>query len=122
MRTAAGSTTIPLSVATDNRQERLAPQRRSVGRLERTDANLADLLEPLCHDLHVGFHDPLTQPAELFHVLPVNDLAKLLPRDAEFVEQGRYGEKRAEKRVPLHAQLEIGAVSRLACNLETPAA
>ena len=39
-------------------------------------------------------------------------------RDAEFLEQRRHGEERAEERVALHAQLQVGAIGRLARDLE----
>ena len=60
----------------------------------------------------------VAQPAELLHVLLVHDLVELFLGDAEFLEQRRHGEERAEERVALHAQLQVAAIGGLPGNLE----
>src|SRR5207249_11904179 len=103
----------------DDREQRLAAQRRSIGRRQLANLDLADALESLRHHLHVRADDRFAETAELLHVLLVHDLAELLLADAELVEERRDGEERAEERIPLHAQLQVGAVGGLARDLES---
>ena len=68
------------------------------------------------------FTTPVAEPAELLHVLLVHDLVELLLGDAEFLEQRRHGEERAEERVALHAQLQVAAIGGLRGQSRTRAA
>src|SRR4030095_12102464 len=95
--------TARLSGAGDDRKQRLPTQRRPIRSSELADAYLSDAVEPLGHDLHVGFHDGVAEPTEFLHVLFLHDLAELLLRDAKFLKQRRHGEERAEEGVALHA-------------------
>ena len=58
------------------------------------------------------------QLAELFDVLLAHDVAILLLRDAELLQQRAYREECAEECIALHAELQVGAVRRLAGNLK----
>ena len=118
MRTASRPAPVPVAVPGEDRQERLATHAGSIGRGELADWDLAHAIEPLRHDLHVGLHDALAQSSELLHVLVVHDLVELLLRDTKLLEQRRDGEKRAEKGVALHAQLEVASIGGLPGNLE----
>src|SRR5436190_18776511 len=107
MRAAAAAVTVAMSCF-DDRQQRLAAHAGSIRRRQRADRNLLYALEALRHDLHVGLDDALAQSAELLDVLLVHDLVELLLGDAEFAQQRRHREERAEEGVALHAQLKVG--------------
>ena len=101
-----------------DRQQRPATHAGPIGGIDLADGDFLHALEALGHDLHVGFHDALAQPAELLHVLVVHHLVELFLGDAEFLEQRRHREERAEERVALHAQLKVGAIGGISGNLE----
>ena len=101
-----------------DRQKGLSTHRGTIDGSELADGNLAHPIEALRHDFHVGFHDAFAEPAELLDVLPVHDLAELLLIDPELVQQRRDGEERAEKRVALHAELQVRAIGGVARNLK----
>ena len=99
-------------------QQRLAAQGGVVGRGERADLDLLDLIEALHHDFHVGLDDGFAELAELLDVLLVDDVAILLLGDAELLEQGADGEECAEEGVALHAELQVAAVGGLFGDVE----
>ena len=72
----------------EDRQQRLAAQAGAIGRGHLADVDLLDPLEALDHDFHVRLDDRFAQLAELLHVLLVDDIAVLLLRDAELLQQG----------------------------------
>src|SRR5262245_63299877 len=109
----AASAAVALDRGGDDRQQRLTAKRRAIRRRQLTDVDFADELEPLRYHFHVRLDDRFAQAPELLHVLPVHDLAALLLIDPELIEQRRYGEERAEERVSLHAELQVGAIGRL---------
>src|SRR4030095_6102675 len=119
VRTTATSAAISISVRAKHRQDRLTAQAGTVRRIERADIDFANALETLSHDFHVRGHDPLAQAAEFFDVLLVDHLTELVPADLEFIQQRRDREKRAEERIALHTQLQVGAIGGIARNLET---
>jgi hypothetical protein len=80
---------LPVTGRIDRLDERLTHD----GRRELADRDFPHALEPLGHHLHVGGHHAFTQPAELLHVLVVDDLVELCLRDAKFLEQRRDGDK-----------------------------
>ena len=102
----------------DDGQQRLSAHRRPIGRVELADGNFAHAAEALRHDFHVGLHDSFAEPSELLDVLLVDDLVELLLRDAEFLQEWRHREERAEERVALHAQLKVATVGRLSRDVE----
>ena len=99
-------------------QQRLAAEAGVIGCGDFADRDLFHALEALQHDFHVRLHDGFAQLAELLHILLVDDLAELLLRDAELLQHGADREKCAEKRVALHAQLQIGAIGGFARDVE----
>ena len=89
-----------------------------VGRRELADLDLLDALEALHHHFHVRLHHGFAQLAELLHILLADNFAVLLLRDAKLLKQGADPEKRAEKCVALHPELQIAAVSGVARDVE----
>ena len=119
MRPAAAALAIADILGWNQRQQRLAAHAGPVGGRDVADRNFLHALEALRHDLHVGDHDRVAQPAELLHVLLAHHVPELFLSDAKFGEQRRDGEKRPEERVPLHAELKVAAVSRFSGDLES---
>ena len=116
MRSAAAALTVAFL---HDRQKGLSAHRGSIGGSELADGDLAHPIEALRHDFHIGLHDALAQPPELFHVLLVHDLVELFLRNAELRKQRRHREERPQEGVALHPQLEVTAIGRLPRNLES---
>ena len=90
-----------------------------IGRRERANFDLFDLLEALQHHFHVGLHDGLAQLAELLHVLLFDDRVVLILRDAELIQQRADAEECAQKGVALHTQLQVAAIGGFFGDLKT---
>ena len=60
----------------------------------------------------------LAELPELLDVLLVDGVAELLGRNPEVLQHRRDREERPQKRVALHAELKVAAVSRFARDLE----
>ena len=89
-----------------------------IGSRKRANLDLLHALEALQHHFHVRLHNRFAQLAKLLHILLVHNIAELLLGNAKLLEHGAHREERAQKRIALHAQLQVGAVRRLARNVK----
>src|SRR5439155_8694142 len=74
--------------------------------------------EALHHHFHVRMDDRFAKSTELLLVLLADGVMKLLFGNAVVLEERGDAEEGAQKRIALHAELEVGAVSRFARDLE----
>ena len=91
---------------------------RPVGIVRAAHGDLHGAREALVHHRHVRFHHRVTEAGELLHVLRPHDLLELLRREVIAIEKRGNTEEGAQKRVALHAQLQLGLTGGLPGNVE----
>ncbi len=91
------------------------------GTVGRIQLAVFDFLHPrkaLHHDFHVGSHYRVAKAAKLLLILLADGLVEQLFGNVVVLEEGRDAEKRAQKRIALHPELEVGAVGGFARDFE----
>ena len=107
----------------DDRQQRLAAQRRAIGAPRaRRPGSRARSSKPCVMTSMLEFTTASPSLPNFFTYCLWTTSRNCSWRDAEFLQQRRDREERAEERVALHAQLQVAAVGRLRARSRSRAA